>query len=100
MAIGFASGGSIYHRLHNAAFGRFVVVCAGRIPGYWAVVLTIDLLHCKSIQIGGFLLLILPFTVISFYLNSLGEKPLLALYIFAQLFFNFGQHSFVRTSLN
>jgi PHS family inorganic phosphate transporter-like MFS transporter len=53
----------------------------------------VDSLGRKPIQIGGFIILTLIFCIIGFGYNSLNKAALLALYILAQLFFNFGPNS-------
>lgn len=92
-AIGFSTGATIYDTLRNNAVGNLVLVCAGSIPGYWLSVLTIDTLGRKPIQIIGFFLLTLIFTTIGFAYNYLSKGALFALYVLAQLFFNFGPNT-------
>lgn len=92
-AIGYSNGDTIYHTLRNNAIGNIVLVCAGSMPGYWLSVLTIDTIGRKPIQILGFLILTILFTIIGFTYNSLSKGSLLALYILAQLFFNFGPNT-------
>ncbi|KAF2671931.1 phosphate permease [Microthyrium microscopicum] len=91
--IGFNPNGTIYDTLFNSAVGQLVLVCAGAIPGYWVTVLTVDFIGRKPIQIGGFAILTLLFAIIGFCLKSLSQKALLALYILAQFFFNFGPNA-------
>ncbi|KAB8298697.1 hypothetical protein EYC80_000872 [Monilinia laxa] len=92
-AIGYGSGPTLYHVLLHTATGNLVLVCAGSIPGYWLSVLTIDTIGRKPIQIFGFAILTLIFCIIGFLYESLGKGPLLALYILAQIFFNFGPNT-------
>ncbi|ESZ99546.1 phosphate:H+ symporter [Sclerotinia borealis F-4128] len=92
-AIGYGSGPTLYHILIHAATGNLVLVCAGSIPGYWLSVFTIDTIGRKPIQIFGFAILTLIFCIIGFLFNSLTRGALLALYILAQLFFNFGPNT-------
>jgi PHS family inorganic phosphate transporter-like MFS transporter len=92
-AIGFSTGDTIYDTLRNNAVGNLVLVCAGSIPGYWLSVLTIDTIGRKPIQIIGFFLLTVIFTTIGFAHAHLSTGGLFALYVFAQLFFNFGPNT-------
>ena len=89
-AVGFQRDENLYDRLNSMAVGQLILVCAGAIPGYWFTVFTIDILGRKPIQIVGFMILTLLFCVIGFYFEHLGHRSLLALYILAQFFFNFG----------
>jgi MFS transporter, PHS family, inorganic phosphate transporter len=70
-----------------------IIVCAGAIPGYWVTVATVDTLGRKPIQLMGFTLLTIIFIVIGFAYDHLGESGLLALYVLAQFFFNFGPNA-------
>jgi PHS family inorganic phosphate transporter-like MFS transporter len=92
-AIGYSTGPNVYRVLLATCLGNLILVCAGSMPGYLLTVLTIDSLGRKPIQIGGFAILTLIFCVIGFGYNSLGRASLLALYILAQVFFNFGPNS-------
>jgi PHS family inorganic phosphate transporter-like MFS transporter len=92
-AIGYSSGSSVYQILYNVAVGNLILVCAGAIPGYWLSVLTVDYFGRKTIQIGGFVILTIIFCIIGFGYNSLNQAALLALYILAQFFFNFGPNT-------
>jgi MFS transporter, PHS family, inorganic phosphate transporter len=92
-AIGYYNGDTVYASLLHTAIGNLVLVCAGSIPGYWTSVATIDTLGRKPIQIMGFFLLTVIFVVIGFAYHALSSKALLALYVLAQFFFNFGPNT-------
>jgi PHS family inorganic phosphate transporter-like MFS transporter len=92
-AIGYATGSTIYGQLLNAAVGNLVLVCAGALPGYWLTVALVDTIGRKPIQIMGFFLLTIIFTIIGFLYSYLSSGSLLVLYIFAQVFFNFGPNT-------
>jgi MFS transporter, PHS family, inorganic phosphate transporter len=92
-AIGFSGGNNIYDNLRDNAIGNLVLVCAGSIPGYWLTVATIDTVGRRPIQIVGFFILTVIFCVIGFAYHLLSKGALLALYILAQLFFNFGPNT-------
>lgn len=91
--IGFAKGDNVYEIYRRSAIGNLIIVCAGSIPGYWITVATVDTLGRKPIQLAGFIMLTIIFIVIGFAYHQLGEGGLMALYVLAQLFFNFGPNA-------
>ena len=91
--IGFAKGSNVYHIFRNTAIGNLIIVCAGAIPGYWLTVATVDTIGRKPIQLVGFILLTIIFIVIGFAYHKLNEGGLMALYVLAQLFFNWGPNA-------
>ena len=95
-AIGYAKGNSMYRIFYNTAVGNLIIVCAGSIPGYWVTVALVDIVGRKPIQLMGFVLLTIIFAIIGFAYDKLLERngALLALYVLAQFFFNFGMASF------
>ena len=80
----------MYKIFYNTAVGNLIIVCAGSIPGYWVTVALVDIVGRKPIQLMGFTLLTVIFVIIGFAYNKLSEHGLLALYVLAQFFFNFG----------
>ncbi|KAI0141821.1 phosphate permease [Xylariaceae sp. FL1272] len=92
-AIGFSSKGTLYHTLYNGAVGTIILVVAGSLPGYWASVLLVDTIGRKMLQILGFSILTVVFSVIGFCYNRLNKGSLLALYVVANFFFNFGPNT-------
>ncbi|PHH87461.1 hypothetical protein CDD83_8853 [Cordyceps sp. RAO-2017] len=84
---------SVYQFLYNTAVGNLVIVLAGAVPGYWVSVGTIDILGRKKIQMGGFVILTVLFVVMGFAYFSLSANGLLAIYVVAQFFFNFGPNT-------
>ncbi|RFU33679.1 hypothetical protein B7463_g2704, partial [Scytalidium lignicola] len=92
-AIGYSTGKTIYETLLRAAIGNLVLSCAGAIPGYWVSVATIDTVGRKPIQVFGFFILTILFCIIGFAYSHLSEGALLALYVLAQFFFNFGPNT-------
>ncbi|PMD42867.1 putative inorganic phosphate transporter PHO84 [Hyaloscypha variabilis F] len=92
-AIGWSGGSTMYEIFYRNAVGNLILVCAGAIPGYWVSVATIDTLGRETIQVGGFGMLAILFIVIGFAYNHLSGHALLALYVLAQFFFNFGPNS-------
>ncbi|KAI1107464.1 phosphate permease [Jackrogersella minutella] len=90
--IGYSTTGakSTYQVLYNTAIGNLIIVLAGAVPGYWVSVATLDTLGRKTIQMGGFIILTILFIVMGFAYNHLSSNGLLAIYVIAQFFFNFG----------
>ncbi|KAL6898916.1 major facilitator superfamily domain-containing protein [Trichoderma evansii] len=84
---------TVYEFLYNTAVGNIVIVLAGAVPGYWVSVATIDTLGRKTIQLGGFAILTVLFIVMGFAYNKLSSNGLLAIYVLAQFFFNFGPNT-------
>ncbi|ODV62118.1 phosphate transporter PHO84 [Ascoidea rubescens DSM 1968] len=91
--IGFASSQNVYRKLYNIAAGNLILICAGSIPGYWFSVVFLDRIGRKPIQVGGFVILTAIFCIIGFAYDSLGSKGLLAMYVLAQFFQNFGPNA-------
>lgn len=91
--IGYSGGSNMYEVFRRTAVGNLILVCAGAIPGYWVSVATIDTLGRKPIQLMGFTILTILFIIIGFAYNHLSGHALLALYVLAQFFFNFGPNS-------
>lgn len=100
-AIGYSTSNTtnVYQYLYNTAIGNLIIVLAGAVPGYWISVATIDTLGRKTIQLGGFIILTILFIVMGFAYHSLSNNALLAIYVLAQLFFNFGE-SLARLYMN
>ncbi|KAI1766219.1 phosphate permease [Hypoxylon sp. FL1150] len=81
---------STYEYIYNTAIGNLIIVLAGAVPGYWVSVATLDTLGRKTIQMGGFIILTILFVIMGFAYNHISSNALLAIYVLAQFFFNFG----------
>ncbi|KAL8802642.1 MAG: hypothetical protein Q9223_006912 [Gallowayella weberi] len=94
-AIGYSKGDTMYEVFRRNAVGNLILVCAGAIPGYWVTVFTVDTIGRKPIQIMGFTMLTILFVIIGFAYKQLLKHngALLALYVLAQFFFNFGPNA-------
>ncbi|KAL9096399.1 MAG: hypothetical protein Q9165_001396 [Trypethelium subeluteriae] len=92
-AIGFANGENVYKVFYNTAVGNLIIVLAGAIPGYWVTVATVDTIGRKPIQMMGFILVTIIFCIMGFGYHVIGENGLLACYVVAQFFFNFGPNA-------
>jgi PHS family inorganic phosphate transporter-like MFS transporter len=93
--IGYSTTGAanVYQYLYNTAVGNLIIVLAGAVPGYWFTVATVDIVGRKPIQFGGFFILFVLFTVWGFAYNQISGNAMLAIYVLAQFFFNFGPNS-------
>jgi len=98
--IKYATGSTVYQTFYNTAVGNLIIVCAGSIPGYWVTVATVDFIGRKPIQLMGFAMLTILFVIIGFAYNTLLQHngALLALFVLAQFFFNFG--TYTRSPMN
>ena len=92
-AIGYSGGKNMYEVFFNTAVGNLIIVCAGAIPGYWVTVATVDTVGRKPIQLMGFIVLTILFCIFGFAYNKISDHGLLALYVLAQFFFNFGPNA-------
>ena len=97
--IGFSGGPNVYQLFRRNAIGNLIIVCAGAIPGYWVTVATVDTIGRKPIQMMGFVVLTILFCIIGFAYHKLNSHALLALFILAQFFFNFGMSPFLHVPL-
>ncbi|KAK3390940.1 major facilitator superfamily domain-containing protein [Podospora didyma] len=84
---------STYEILYNTAIGNMIIVLAGAVPGYWVTVFTVDTIGRKPIQYMGFTILTLLFVVMGFAYDHLPPNALLAIFVLAQFFFNFGPNA-------
>ncbi|CAH6722974.1 inorganic phosphate transporter Pho84p [[Candida] jaroonii] len=91
--IGYAGQDNIYDKLYNSAAGNLIIICAGSLPGYWVSIATLDTLGRKWVQFTTFFLLTIIFCVIGFAYHKLGQHGLLAFYVLAQFFQNFGPNT-------
>lgn len=94
-AIGWTGGSNVYETFYRNAVGNLILIVAGAIPGYWVTVATVDTIGRKPIQIAGFTILTILFFVIGGAYEPLkkSNNGLLALYVLAQFFFNFGPNA-------
>lgn len=99
-AIGYSTSGAktTYEYLYNTAIGNLIIVLAGAVPGYWVTVATVDTIGRKPIQLAGFAILTVLFIIMGFAYDKLGENGLLAVYVLAQFFFNFGRKEYLPTA--
>ena len=82
-----------YQIFYNTALGNMIIVLAGAVPGYWVTVFTVDTIGRKPIQFMGFGILTVLFVVMGFAYSKLPPNGLLAIFVLAQFFFNFGPNA-------
>lgn len=93
--IGYSTKGatSTYEILYNTAVGNMIIILAGAVPGYWFTVFTVDTVGRKPIQFMGFGILTVLFVVMGFAYAKIPPNGLLAIFVLAQFFFNFGPNA-------
>jgi MFS transporter, PHS family, inorganic phosphate transporter len=79
--------------LRNLGIGNIILSLAGLIPGYYLSVLVIDRVGRKPLQIGGFLILTVIFSVFGFGFYTISSGGLVTLVCLANLFANFGPNT-------
>ncbi|KAF9557370.1 MFS general substrate transporter [Agrocybe pediades] len=92
--IGFdGSTGTPWERLFKISTGGIIITALGFVPGYYASVLTIELLGRKWIQVQGFLLAALFLGILAGNFHSLSKVSFIVCFAFLQFFFNFGANT-------
>jgi PHS family inorganic phosphate transporter-like MFS transporter len=96
-AIGFApSTAAPWEKLWKQAIGNLIITLLGSIPGYYVTVFTVEHLGRKTIQIIGFTMEVILFTIVAsaFYpLKDRAEAAFIVLFVLIQFFFQFGANS-------
>ncbi|KAH8647655.1 major facilitator superfamily domain-containing protein [Xylariales sp. PMI_506] len=91
--IGYATGKTPYEYLLKNAEGNLIIAVAGYVPGYFLTIAFIEILGRKWIQIQGFLVTALMFGILAGANTALSTGARFALFVIAQLFFNFGPNA-------
>jgi len=96
-AIGFAPTNTTpWETLWKQAIGNFIIILLGSLPGYYVTVFTVERLGRKKIQIIGFTMEVILFTIVAaaFYpLKDRAEAAFVILFVLIQFFFQFGANS-------
>lgn len=79
--------------LYNTGVGNLILSVAGLIPGYWVSVATVDTIGRKPIQLFGFIMLTILFSIIGFGYHAISTHGLFALYCLCNFFENFGPNT-------
>ncbi|KAK1229359.1 hypothetical protein PQX77_007580 [Marasmius sp. AFHP31] len=92
--IGFdGKSGSPWEKLINVSTGGIIITALGFVPGYYASILTIEILGRKVIQIQGFLMAALFLGILAGKFNSLSHASFIVCFTLLQFFFNFGANT-------
>nr|CAI94747.1 phosphate transporter [Hebeloma cylindrosporum] len=84
------SEGTPWNRLFKVSTGGMIITSLGFVPGYYASILTIEILGRKWIQIQGFLLAALFLGILAGEFHTLSKPAFIVCFAFLQFFFNFG----------
>ncbi|KAF8968784.1 phosphate transporter [Flammula alnicola] len=87
------STGTPWERLFKISTGGIIITALGFVPGYYATVLTIEILGRKWIQIQGFLAAALFLGILAGKFHSLSKVAFIVCFAFLQFFFNFGANT-------
>ena len=79
--------------MRNLGIGNIILSVAGLIPGYWFSIYFIDRIGRKPLQIGGFLVLTIIFSIFGFGFYTIPSGGLVALICMANFFSNFGPNT-------
>ncbi|KAF8957885.1 phosphate transporter [Flammula alnicola] len=85
--------GTPWNRLFKVSTGGMIITVLGFVPGYFASVLTIELLGRKWIQVQGFLLAALFLGILADRFYKLSKVSFIVCFAFLQFFFNFGANT-------
>ena len=98
-AIGFAPDSAKtapWETLWKQAIGNLIIILLGSLPGYYVTVFTVERLGRKKIQIIGFVMEIILFTIVAVAFHPLKERAIPAfviLFVLIQFFFQFGANA-------
>lgn len=98
-AIGFAADTdktSPWETLWKQGLGNLIIILLGSLPGYYVTVFTVERLGRKKIQMIGFVMEILLFTIVAVAFHPLKERAIAAfviLFVLIQFFFQFGANA-------
>jgi len=98
-AIGFAPDPkttSAWETLWKQAIGNLIITLLGSLPGYYVTVFTVERLGRKKIQIIGFTMEIILFSIVAaayYPLKQHAEAAFIVLFVFIQFFFQFGANA-------
>jgi MFS family permease len=98
-AIGFAPDPETtpaWETLWKQAIGNLIITLLGSLPGYYVTVFTVERLGRKKIQIIGFAMEIILFTIVAVAYHPLKERAeaaFVVLFVLIQFFFQFGANA-------
>jgi PHS family inorganic phosphate transporter-like MFS transporter len=94
-AIGFTTSPTPYGKLMKTATGNLIITVAGFLPGYFFTIALVDVIGRKPIQIMGFTMNALFLGILAGKFNDYKAhtNQIFPLFVFLQLFFNFGANA-------
>ncbi|CAG8525504.1 11421_t:CDS:2 [Diversispora eburnea] len=85
-----------YKTLWNMSVGNIIVTMLGTVPGYWFTVFLVDKWGRKFIQLLGFGILTILFTILGFFYHQILDTSLplfIIIFTSCQFFLNFGPNA-------
>lgn len=95
-AIGYAKKDTAFETLWANTVGQIIITCLGSVPGYYLTVIFIERLGRRKIQIMGFTMTTILFTILAAAYYPLRDNAIAAfitVFTLAQLFMNFGANA-------
>ncbi|KAI8384479.1 major facilitator superfamily domain-containing protein [Radiomyces spectabilis] len=95
-AIGFSNKSTPFDTLWANTVGQLIITCLGSVPGYYLTVFFIERMGRRPIQIMGFAMCTILFTILSAAYYQLRDQALpafITIFTLAQLFQNFGPNT-------
>ncbi|KAI7852174.1 major facilitator superfamily domain-containing protein [Circinella umbellata] len=92
-AIGFSKKGTPFETLWANTVGQIIITCLGSVPGYYLTVIFVERWGRRTIQIMGFSVTTVLFTILASAYYELRDRAMpafITLFTLAQLFQNFG----------
>jgi MFS transporter, PHS family, inorganic phosphate transporter len=87
------STGTPWERLFKVSTGGIIITALGFLPGYYASILTIEILGRKWIQIQGFLMAAVFLAILAAKFEELSKPAFIVCFALLQFFFNFGANT-------
>jgi PHS family inorganic phosphate transporter-like MFS transporter len=95
-AIGFAQKDTPFETLWANTVGQIIITCLGSVPGYYLTVIFIERMGRRKIQIMGFTMTTILFTILAaayYPLRDTAIAAFITIFTLAQLFMNFGPNA-------
>jgi PHS family inorganic phosphate transporter-like MFS transporter len=98
-AIGFAPDSATtppWETLWKQGLGNLIITLLGSLPGYYVTVFTVERLGRKTIQIIGFVMEIILFTIVAVAFHPMKERAewsFIVIFVLIQFFFQFGANA-------
>ncbi|KAI8088974.1 major facilitator superfamily domain-containing protein [Halteromyces radiatus] len=95
-AIGYASKSTPFDTLWANTVGQIIITCLGSVPGYYLTVIFVERMGRRKIQIMGFTMTTILFTILAAAYYQLRDRAMpafITIFTLAQLFMNFGANA-------